>query len=72
MWDRLHCFMENDMEGAMEAILFLAVWLGGASLHTLVELNAKHCCSKGWIAKAAEQEKCVRCKSESWLRDDRL
>lgn len=60
------------MEAAMETILFFIVWLGGASLHTLVELNSKSCCSTGWFVKEADEKKCVRCKSESWVRDEQL
>ncbi len=56
----------------MESLIFLAVWLGGASLHTLVELKSKSCCNAGWFMKEDGEKKCVRCKSESWVRDDQL
>lgn len=56
----------------MEAILFLLVWLGGAILHTLVELSAKNCCGTGFFGQAAEEDKCVKCRNENWMRDNRL
>ena len=31
--------MKNSKEEAMEAVLFLCFWLGGAVVHTLVELR---------------------------------
>lgn len=30
---------KNSKEEAMEAVLFLCFWLGGAAVHTLVELR---------------------------------
>lgn len=29
----------------METILFMIIWIGGASLHTILELNLKKQCS---------------------------
>lgn len=48
----------------METIIFLIIWIGGASLHTLLELNSKKSRSNDLLGKGENAEKSVRFRNE--------
>ncbi len=41
----------------METIIFMIIWIGGASLHTFLELNLKKNNSKRFVKKEEKVEK---------------
>lgn len=56
--------MGTNVEEAMEVVLFIIIWIGGASLQTLFELHSKRCCSAGILKKVPEEQRCISCRRE--------
>ena len=51
----------------METVLFMIVWVGGATVHTLLELSvksSKKCSAPGLLVEATQEKKSVKCRSD--------